>query len=241
MTPEGVGRTGNRLPPASFWTTAYVMKQDLILFGPPGAGKGTQGALLADRFNLLRLSTGDVLRDAVRRGTEMGQAAQRFMNAGELVPDDVILGIVRDYLTGEAADRGVIFDGFPRTLPQARGLDALLTELDRPLHAVLVLDVDEEALVRRLSGRRSCASCGAVFNVEFEPPRQEGRCNACGGELVLRPDDEPGTVRRRLEVYGEQTAPLLDYYEAAPVAVRHVDGQQSVEAVQEQLAGVLRK
>jgi adenylate kinase len=215
------------------------MKQDLILFGPPGAGKGTQGALLAERFGLLRLSTGDVLRDAVRNGTAMGQAAQRYMNAGELVPDEVILGIVRDYLTDQAAGSGVVFDGFPRTLPQARGLDELLNELERPLQAVLVLDVDEDALVRRLSGRRSCSGCGAVYHVEFDPPLEEGRCNECGGELVIRRDDEVATVRRRLEVYNEQTAPLLDYYEASTVSVRRVDGQQSVESVQEQLAGVL--
>jgi adenylate kinase len=217
------------------------MKQDLIIFGPPGAGKGTQGALLAERFGMLRLSTGDVLRDAVRRGTDMGRAAQRFMDAGELVPDDVILGIVRDYLNGEAADRGVIFDGFPRTIPQAEGLDQLLADLGRPLDAVLVLDVDDDALVRRLSGRRSCASCGAVYNVESDPPTQEGRCNGCGGELVLRPDDEQATVRRRLQVYGEQTAPLLEYYDGSPVTVRHVDGQQSVEQVQSELAGAIHR
>jgi adenylate kinase len=216
------------------------MRQDLILFGPPGAGKGTQGALLAERFGLLRLSTGDVLREAVRQGTQMGLAARRYMDAGELVPDDVLLGIVGDYLQGEAAEQGVIFDGFPRTLPQARGLDELLRTLGRGLEAVLVLEVDDEALIRRLSGRRSCASCGAVFNVETDPPRQEGRCNNCGGELVLRPDDEPATVRRRLQVYTEQTAPLLDYYDATPVAVRRLDGQLSVDAVQEQLAAVLQ-
>jgi adenylate kinase len=216
------------------------MRQDLILFGPPGAGKGTQGALLAERFGLLRLSTGDVLREAVRQGTEMGLAARRFMDAGDLVPDEVLLGIVRDYLQGDAADRGVIFDGFPRTLPQARSLDELLAALGRRLEAVLVLDVDDDALVRRLSGRRSCAACGAVFNVEFDPPREEGRCNHCGGELVLRPDDEPATVRRRLQVYTDQTAPLLDYYEATPVVVRRIDGQLSVESVQQQLAEALQ-
>jgi adenylate kinase len=216
------------------------MIQDLLIFGPPGAGKGTQGALLADRLGLVRLSTGDALRDAVRRGTPTGREAQRYMDAGELVPDDVLLGMVRDFLQGAAADRGVIFDGFPRTLPQARGLDELLRGLGRPLAAVLVLDVDEDALVRRLAGRRSCAGCGATFNVEFDPPHVEGRCNGCGGELVLRPDDEPATVRRRLQVYGEQTAPLLEYYAAAPVPVRRVDGQQSVRAVQEELARALR-
>jgi adenylate kinase len=214
---------------------------DLILFGPPGAGKGTQGALLADRLSLLRLSTGDVLRDAVKRGTEMGLAARRYMDAGELVPDDVILGIVRDYLQGEAADRGVIFDGFPRTLAQARGLAELLTDLKRPLRAVLVLDVEDEVLVARLGGRRSCASCGAVYNVEFEPPKVVGRCDACGGELVLRPDDEPDTIRRRLQVYHDQTAPLITFYEASDAAVHRVDGERSVEDVQDELAEILAR
>lgn len=215
------------------------MSKDLILFGPPGAGKGTQGALLAERLGMLRLSTGDVLRDAVRRGTPMGQAAQRYMNAGDLVPDEVILGIVRDYLTAEAADKGVICDGFPRTLPQARSLDALLAELGRPLRAVLVLDVDDEILVKRLSGRRSCDTCGAVYNIYFDPPAVEGRCDRCGGELTLRRDDEPATVRRRLEVYHEQTAPLLEYYEGADVAIHHVQGDRPIEDVQRELVGLL--
>jgi adenylate kinase len=215
------------------------MQKDLILFGPPGAGKGTQGALLAERLGLLRLSTGDVLRDAVRRGTEMGLKAQRFMIAGELVSDDVILGIVRDYLCGEAVSRGVIFDGFPRTMPQARGLDNLLEEVGRPLRAVLVLEVDDETLIKRLSGRRSCPSCGAVYNVYFEPPRQEGRCDVCGATLTHRPDDAPETVRRRLEVYNEQTAPLLDYYDAGPVVVHRVNGDRDVAAVQADLVRLL--
>lgn len=215
------------------------MQRDLILFGPPGAGKGTQGALLAERYGLLRLSTGDVLRDAVRRGTDMGMRARQYMDAGELVPDDVILGIVGDYLAGEARDRGVIFDGFPRTLPQARGLDALLRELDRPLRAVLVLEVDDETLVKRLSGRRTCSSCGAVYNVHFDPPRQEGRCDACGGTLTHRPDDNADTVRRRLEVYEEQTAPLVAYYEGSPVRVERLDGDRDVDAVQADLVKVL--
>jgi adenylate kinase len=215
------------------------MTKDIVLFGPPGAGKGTQGALLAERFAMLRLSTGDVLRAAVKQGTEMGLAARRYMDAGELVPDDVILGIVRDYLLGEAVDRSVIFDGFPRTLPQARGLDDLLAELQRPLFGVFVLAVDDEALVKRLSGRRSCAQCGTVYNVHFDPPATDGRCNACGGELVLRPDDEPATVRRRLQVYHEQTAPLIGYYEQAAGSVHRLDGERQVAEVQADLVAAL--
>jgi adenylate kinase len=214
---------------------------DLILFGPPGAGKGTQGALLAERLGLLRLSTGDVLRDAVRRGTAMGVEARRSMDAGELVPDTVILGIVRDYLMGEAADTGVICDGFPRTLPQAQQLDVLLAELNRPLRAVLVLDVADDVLIKRLSGRRSCALCGALYNVYFEPPREDGRCDACGGELTLRADDEAVTVQRRLEVYHAQTAPLVAYYEQSTVPVDHVDGDRAVETVQADLLELLRR
>lgn len=217
------------------------MIQDLILFGPPGAGKGTQGALLADRFQLLRLSTGDVLRDAVRHGTDMGLQARRYMDAGELVPDEVILGIVKDYLRGTAAERAVIFDGFPRTLAQARGVDGLLTELERPLRAVLVLDVDDEILVKRLSGRRSCGNCGAVFNIYFDPPPVEDVCGECGGTLTLRPDDEPATVRRRLQVYRDQTAPVLEHYAKGTVPVRRVDGNGPVESVQRDLSAVLER
>jgi adenylate kinase len=215
------------------------MNRDLIIFGPPGAGKGTQGALLAERYGWLRLSTGDVLRDAVRQGTEMGKAARQYMDAGELVSDGVILGIVRDYLAGEAAGRGVIFDGFPRTIPQARGLDELLAELDRPLDVVLVLEVDDEALVKRLSGRRSCTQCGTIYNVYFDAPEVEGRCSRCGGELMTRPDDEAATVRRRLQVYQEQTAPLLAYYDDSEVPVRRVDGDRAVDDVQQDLVAAL--
>lgn len=215
------------------------MTKDLILFGPPGAGKGTQGALLAERLDLLRLSTGDVLRDAVRRGTAMGSEAKRYMDAGELVPDEVILGIVGDYLAGEAGNTGVIFDGFPRTLPQAERLDALLAELGRPLRAVLVLDVDNDTLVKRLSGRRSCGSCGATYNVYFEPPREKGRCDVCGSELAQRADDDASTVQRRLSVYAEQTEPLIAYYATSDTAVHHVDGDRSVDEVQADLLELL--
>jgi adenylate kinase len=217
------------------------MKQDIILFGPPGAGKGTQGQLLAQHFGLLRLSTGDVLRDATRRGTDMGRAAKRFMDAGDLVPDEVILGIVRDYLRGEAADRGVIFDGFPRTIPQAQGLDELLAELGRPFFGVLVLAADDEVLVKRLSGRRSCTECGALYNIHFDPPREDGRCTVCGSVLILRPDDEAATVRHRLEVYHEQTEPLLDYFKQAGAAVVRMNGHRPVAEVQRDLIEVLTR
>jgi adenylate kinase len=207
---------------------------NLILLGAPGAGKGTQGALLAERLGLARLSTGDLLRQAVRDGTELGRAAQRYMDAGELVPDAVILGLVRDTMTVEraAGAGGFIFDGFPRTVPQAEALDVLLRELDEPLDAVVVLEVPDDTLVRRLSGRRTCRACGRIHNVYFDPPAQSGRCDTCGSELTQRADDAAETVRRRLEVYRAQTAPLIGYYRASPAPVVELEGDREVEAVQ---------
>jgi adenylate kinase len=211
---------------------------DLILVGPPGAGKGTQGALLAKRFGLERLSTGDVLREEVRAGTPLGREAQRYMNAGELVPDGVLIGMVRGYLETRG-DTGVIFDGFPRTEPQAAALDALLLELGRTLRAVLVLEVSDEALVKRLSGRRSCPACGAVYNVHFDPPAEADRCTRCGSALVQREDDRESTVRRRLEVYRAQTAPLIAYYQRSATPVEFLPGDRPVEQVQEALVEAL--
>lgn len=213
---------------------------NLILLGAPGAGKGTQGALIAERYGTPRVSTGDLLRDAVRRGTPLGQKAKGYMDAGELVPDDVILGLMREVLTREeGSESGYILDGFPRTVPQAEGLDALLEEIDRPLDAVIVIDVADDLLIKRLSGRRSCPDCGAVYNVYFEPPATPGVCDVCGGTLVERADDTAATVRRRLEVYRENTEPLIEYYEQSPTPVHHVDGAAEVDAVFERIVEVL--
>lgn len=212
---------------------------NLILLGAPGAGKGTQGALLAERLGIPKLATGDVLREAVRAGTELGLMARKFLDAGELVPDEVILGIVREALTAPATERGVIFDGVVRTEPQAEGLNTILRGMGRTLDAVILIEVDEETLVRRISGRRSCAECGAVYNVYFEPPRAEGVCDVCGGALVTRTDDAEATVRRRLEVYRASTAPLIDYYQASAVPLIRVDGNRPVDEVQNDLLGRL--
>jgi len=209
----------------------------LILLGPPGAGKGTQGALLTERYGIVRISTGDLLREAVREGTPLGRDAKRFMDAGELVPDDVILGLVRDVMS--RVDSGVVFDGFPRTIAQAVGLERLLADLGRPLHAVILIEVDDEELVRRLAGRRVCAECGVTYNVHFQPPRAPGACDECGGTLVVRPDDSEDTVRRRLSVYREQTAPLIGHYRAGPVPVHVVDGDRPMDAVAADLAELL--
>ncbi|HSH45627.1 MAG TPA: adenylate kinase [Longimicrobiales bacterium] len=209
----------------------------LILLGAPGAGKGTQGALLAKSHGLQQVSTGDILRDAVRRGTPLGREAQRYMDAGELVPDDVILGLVRDVLAG--ADEGDILDGFPRTLEQARGLDGILDDLGTALDAVVVLEVPDETLVKRISGRRSCPECKAVYNVYFDPPSEEGVCDQCGAALTQRKDDTAETVERRLEVYRAQTEPLIRFYQESDTPVRMVDGRQDAAAVQADIERVL--
>lgn len=200
--------------------------------GPPGAGKGTQGELLAAWLDVRRYSTGDMLRGARQAGSELGERAARYMDAGELVPDRLILGIVEEALERDEAWDGFVFDGFPRTVPQTEGLDRLLARRDRELEAVVSLEVPEEELVRRLSGRRVCTACGEVTHVDAGAG--EG-CAACGGELVRRRDDRPETVRRRLEVYREETEPVLRWYRGSPVPVLEVDGTGSVEAVQARL------
>jgi adenylate kinase len=208
----------------------------VILLGPPGVGKGTQAVRLCEARDLVHVSTGDLLRQARREGTPLGQQAQAYMDRGELVPDDVIMGMVREKLEELGPERGVVFDGFPRTVPQAEGLDGLLSELDRRVDRVVVLRADDEVLVKRLSGRRTCAECGAVYNVHFSPPETEGVCDECGAEaLTQRRDDEPTTVRNRLDVYRRQTEPLVAFYEEHEAPVRRVTGDQPVEAVQADL------
>ncbi len=205
--------------------------------GPPGAGKGTQGERLAEEHGVPRYATGDMLRAARREGTEMGRRAAEYMDAGELVPDEVILGIVREALDRPEAAGGYILDGFPRTLAQARGLDAILAGRGDSLDRVVYLDVPEEELVRRLSSRRVCADCGAVTR----DAEAGDACPAadCDGELVQREDDRPETVRRRLQVYREQTRPVLEWYRASDVPVEEVDGTGSVREVAGRLQGSL--
>lgn len=208
----------------------------VILLGPPGVGKGTQAVSLADDLGWRHMSTGDLLRAHRREGTALGKKAQSYMDAGELVPDDVILGMVRAELETVDPDTGVVFDGFPRTVPQAEALDDLLDALGREVDRVIVLQADDEVLVKRLSGRRSCPECGAVYNVHFNPPSTDGgRCDRCGAELVHRKDDQPETVRTRLRVYREQTEPLIRFYEEHPAPMVRVDGEGPVEGVAAEL------
>lgn len=214
---------------------------NLILLGAPGAGKGTQGGLLTERLGLHRLSTGDLLREAVRRGTPLGEQAKTYMTAGELVPDAVILGLVREIMEGRGSGGpgGVVFDGFPRTLAQAEALETLLSDLGQRLDAVILVDVPDEVLVRRISGRRTCSGCGRVYNVFYDPPADEGVCDACGGTLEERKDDAEETVRRRLTVYREQTAPLVDHYERGETPFFRVDGDRDPEAVHDAIVNAL--
>jgi adenylate kinase len=185
----------------------------VILLGPPGAGKGTQAGNIAETYGIPHISTGDILRANVREGTALGLEAKRFMDAGDLVPDEVIIGMVGDRLAEPDAAQGFLFDGFPRTVPQAEALEKLLLQ-DRgqPLDVVLRLAVDEDEVVSRLTGRRTCTACGAVFHVDHQPPATEGVCDSCGGELVQRDDDREDVVRNRLEVYRRSTEPLEEFY-----------------------------
>ena len=185
---------------------------NVVLLGAPGSGKGTQAERIAPAFDLPHISTGDMLRAAVAAGSELGQSAKRYMDAGELLPDDVVVGIIRERLAQTDAAAGFLLDGFPRTIEQAKALDAMLAQAGRAITTVLLVDVPEDELVRRLAGRRTCRACGKGYHAVFNPPRQDGICDACGGEVYQRADDNEETVRNRLAVYGRQTEPLVDYY-----------------------------
>jgi adenylate kinase len=209
-----------------------------ILLGPPGAGKGTQASRIVDAHGVPHISTGDILRANVKAGTPLGTEAKRFMDAGDLVPDEVIIGMVGDRLAEPDAREGFLFDGFPRTVPQAEALDELLVARGVPLDVVLELVVDHEEVVRRLTGRRTCAGCGRIFHLEYDPPSAEGVCDDCGGELQQRADDQEDVVRNRLEVYREQTEPLVAFYETRG-QLRRVEAQGEVQDVTDRVLAAL--
>lgn len=213
-------------------------KVRLVLLGPPGAGKGTQADFIAKSHGIPQISTGDMFRQAVTQGTELGRRAKEFMDAGLLVPDEVVIGIVRERLDAPDCRDGFILDGFPRTTAQAEELDGVLKDLGAGLTAVLNFVVPEEILVRRLTLRRTCGECGRIYHLENNPPRTPGKCDACGGELIQRSDDTEGTVRRRLEVYRTQTQPLIDFYERRGLLV-DLDGAKPVETVRAQIVAKL--
>ena len=184
----------------------------LLLIGPPGAGKGTQAKFLVDYFTIPQISTGDMLRKNVRNKTALGIKAQAYMQAGHLVPDTVILNIMQDRLAENDCTNGYILDGFPRTIPQAEGLDELLNNLGQQLGCVVVMKIADSLIINRLSNRRSCKECNQVFNLLYDPPQQAGKCNKCNGDLFLRQDDIPDTIQQRLNIYHHQTEPVIEYY-----------------------------
>jgi adenylate kinase len=211
----------------------------LVLVGPPGAGKGTQAQFVAAHLSILQISTGDIFRANVSQGTPLGKQAKEYMDAGDLVPDEVTVAMVQDRLSEPDATRGFLLDGFPRTVPQAVELDDLLSELEAKLDVVLELVVDDGEVVRRLSGRRTCRNCGHIWHVDFDPPSMEGTCDNCGGVLFQRDDDQAETIRHRLDVYYEQTAPLIGYYAERGILVG-IDAMGPVDDVTERASAALR-
>jgi adenylate kinase len=215
-----------------------VSELNLVLLGPPGSGKGTQGERLQEDYRLPYWATGDILRAAVKEGTEVGKEAKKYMDAGDLVPDEVLIGIIAERISSDEAGDGFILDGFPRTNGQAEALDEKMKELGRELTAAILIDVPEEEVVRRLGGRRTCKENGHVFHVEFDPPKEEGICDVCGGELIVRDDDKPEVIKHRLEQYHEKTAPLIDYYEKKGILHR-VEGAKGPDEVEKQIQALL--
>ncbi|MGE0919594.1 adenylate kinase [Trichlorobacter lovleyi] len=211
---------------------------NLILFGPPGAGKGTQAQFLVETYRIPQISTGDMLRAAVKAGTPLGVKAQEIMIQGGLVSDDIVLGIVAERLAQDDCAAGFVLDGFPRTIPQADALSAILKQVGRAIDHVISLEVDGEEIVKRLSGRRSCSSCGKGYHLAFDPPLRAGVCDVCGSGLVQRADDQEETVRNRLLVYEQQTAPLKDYYRSRQVLCS-IPGIGPIVEIQQRIAAAL--
>lgn len=212
---------------------------NILFMGPPGAGKGTQAETIVNEFGIPHISTGDAFRLAIKQGTPIGIKAKEFMDQGLLVPDDVTIGIVEERLQQSDCEKGFLLDGFPRTLSQAEALDDILARLNTGLDHVINLKVDREKLLARLTGRRICKNCGSTYHVIFNPPKQEGICDKCGGELYQRSDDNEESVGIRLDEYINKTAPLLTFYENKGL-LRQIDGDQEIDAVSSQIASILR-
>ncbi|MGQ9607898.1 MAG: adenylate kinase [bacterium] len=212
----------------------------IVLLGGPGVGKGTQAQKLSAEYKIAHISTGDILRQAIKDGTEMGLMAKTYMDRGALVPDDVVIGIIKDRLAQSDAKSGFILDGFPRTVPQAQALDELTLNMDMPLDAVINIKADAEVIVQRLSGRRTCKDCQTIYHVLYSPPKKEGICDRCGGQLYQRDDDKEETIRKRLDVYEKQTSPLLEYYHNSS-KLMEVPGDVPIDEVYENIIKTLRK
>jgi len=213
---------------------------NLILLGPPGAGKGTQAQKIVEAYHIPQISTGDILRSAVKEGTPLGKEAKAFMDRGQLVPDEVVIGIIEERLRASDCQSGFILDGFPRNISQANALQSLLKKLEKSIDHVINIEVDFEELVRRLTGRRTCKNCGAMFHILFHPPKEEGKCDRCGGPLYQRADDHEETIRTRLKEYEKQTAPLVDYYQKKKL-LRSIDGMGEAEQIFERILKQLGK
>ena len=210
----------------------------IIMLGAPGAGKGTQAKMIAEKCGIPHLSTGDIFRANIKNGTELGAKAKEYMDKGLLVPDELVCDLVVDRIQQADCEKGYILDGFPRTIPQAEALEAALNAIEQKLDYAIDIDVPDENIINRMSGRRACVGCGATYHVVFNPTKVEGKCDVCGESLILRDDDKPETVKKRLDVYHTQTQPLIDFYSARKVLVE-VDGTQSMDKVFEDIMKIL--
>jgi len=202
----------------------------IIMLGAPGAGKGTQAKMIADKYGVPHISTGDIFRANIKEGTELGKKAKTYMDQGLLVPDELVVDLVVDRVKNPDCEKGYVLDGFPRTIPQAECLDKALAEMNDSMDYAINIDVPDENIITRMGGRRACVGCGATYHVVNIPPKKEGICDRCGGELILRDDDKPETVKKRLDVYHEQTQPLIDYYTKKGI-IKDVDGTQQMDDV----------
>ena len=215
-----------------------MKKMKIIMLGAPGAGKGTQAKKIAEKYTIPHISTGDIFRANIKNNTELGQKAKTYMDKGELVPDELVCDLVVDRIQQADCEKGYILDGFPRTIPQAEALEAALNAIEQKLDYAIDIDVPDENIINRMSGRRACVGCGATYHVVFNPTKVEGKCDVCGESLILRDDDKPETVKKRLDVYHTQTQPLIDFYSARKVLVE-VDGTQSMDKVFEDIMKIL--
>ena len=210
----------------------------IIMLGAPGAGKGTQAKKLSEKYGIPHISTGDIFRANIKNNTELGQKAKTYMDKGELVPDELVVDLIMDRFKEADCANGYVLDGFPRTIPQAEALEAALNAIEQKLDYAIDIEVPDENIINRMSGRRSCKDCGAIFHVQYNPPKKENCCDVCGGELVLRDDDKAETVKKRLDVYHEQTAPLIAHYKEAG-SLHEIDGTQDIKVVFEEIKSIL--
>lgn len=214
----------------------YVMK--IIMLGAPGAGKGTQAKMLAAKYDIPHISTGDIFRANIKNGTELGAKAKEYMDKGLLVPDELVVDLIMDRFKADDCKNGYILDGFPRTIPQAEALDKALTAVGESIDYAINVEVPDENIVNRMSGRRACVGCGATYHIKYSPTKVEGKCDTCGAELIIRDDDKPETVLNRLNIYHEQTQPLIDYYSAKGV-MKEVDGTVDMNDVFDAIVAIL--